>query len=253
MRRLAAIASLVALAFGLAGFQNYPYQPPYPHSGGGVTWTLVQGSAAGTHNFTCTSTACSVTVSSTTAGNLEIFLWAAFAEDTATPLTSNAATGDTFTHCPGFPQQYEYNPPNWTIADCFYAVSAAGGATTFTITPTWTGGESNVASDVQFLEVHRSTGTATYDTDNVAENNSCTSCTAPSLTVSGTDYVAEFGDFNQTVSAISGSYTNPANFDTTNAVAGFAGNLSVSSYSAPSWTVSSAPNSGASMGVVAFK
>lgn len=227
----------------------------FPGVAAGVTWTLIQGSAAGAHNFTCTTTACSVTVSSTTAGNLLVVCWAGFAQRAGgiPPLTSNAASGDTFTHMTGFPQQFNYLSTSWELIDCFYRLSATGGATTVTITPTWEASASSQAQDIQFLEVHRSTSTATFDAQNSNTNNACTSCAAPTVTISGTaDFCFQFGAFAQTPSAISGSYTNPATFDSVNVFGAFAGNLSVASYSAPNWTVGSATNSGANMGAACW-
>lgn len=229
-------------------------------AGGGVTWTLVQGSAAAAHNFTCGAGACSTgTLTAVTAGDPEIILWAAFAADTGNPLTSNAITGDSsFVHCTNFPLQFAYIGGNFEIVDCYYKLSATGGATSFTITPTWDAGASGQTQDLQFIQPHRSTGTATYDnSQNNGGNNTCTGnlCAGPSMTLTGTnDFCVQFGAFaSHAPTAISGGYSNPATFDSSNVFGGFAGNINVTSYSIPNWSATSTPPDGVADGALCLK
>jgi hypothetical protein len=220
--------------------------------GGGVTWSLIQHP----HNFTGGASAVSVTTSAVGSGNLLIVLWAAFSTGTSVSGNAVSATGETFTECPThWFQAYNYTGANYESTDCFYVLSATGGETSVTFTPTWIGASSQ-SQDVEVIEYKRSTGTATYDTGNVSTNNACTSCAAPALSGfsgSNAEVCVQFGGANQVISAISGSYTNPGDFDATNVTGGFAGNLSVSSYSAPSWTLSSTTNTGLAMGAACWK
>jgi hypothetical protein len=105
--------------------------------------------------------------------------------------------------------------------------------------------------DVELYEVHRSTGTATYDTGSASTTlTSCTSCTPPSITLAGPDFVATWGGFFQ-VPSISSPYSNPNDIDNVNVFGGFAGALNQSSYSAATWSQS--PADVAAISTVAFK
>jgi hypothetical protein len=259
-------AVLLLLSVGGCWSQTFPGpgpNSPYPHSGGGgITWTLVQHPS----NYTCAGTSGVCTLSgatgqvATTAGDLLVVLSSLYSPlggptISGNTLTDSGGTADSFTHFAGtVTGDFNYNTTNWYATDGFYVLSAHGGATSFTFT--WSNGGSNVNFDIELLEFRRSTGTATYDTGNFTTNASCTSCTAPALSSfsgANAEVCAQWGGFNQTVSAISGTYTNPADFENTNVGAGFAGSLSVSSYTAPAWTLSSATLSGATMSAACFK
>lgn len=227
----------------------------------GVTWSLIQGTAAAAKNFTCGASACATgTLTPTTAGDLEIVLWAGFADRSGgvSPLTSNAVSGDSsMVHCSGFPQQYQYTSGNFELIDCFYKLSATGGATSFTITPTWEGSATSQTQDIQFIEVHRSTGSATIDSQNSSQSNTCTSslCITPTLTIAGTsDYCANWGAFAANPpTAISGSYSSPSNFDSSNVFGGFSGKTNISSYAQVNWSMTTASPDGAQLGVICFQ
>lgn len=258
--RKACLGLLALLVLACCAFQEplFIYNKP-PAGGGGVTWTLIQGTAAAARNFTCTSAACSTgTVTATTAGDLEILLWASFSDcPSCSPLTSTASSGDTLTHCTGFPKSYNYNGgSSWELIDCWYKLSATGGATSFTLTPTWNGAANNQTQDVQYLQYRRSTGTATFDALNSSQNNTCTSnlCAAPSNSITGTaDVCVQFlAVASNPPTAISGAYGNPVNLDSTNVFGGFAGALNVASYSAPNWSVTHSGNDGAQAGVACW-
>lgn len=214
-----------------------------------VTWTLVQHSVhscSGTSATSSTQTfACSFTVTSTGAGNLLKMLSAMYVQNVASLPTFLSASGDSaWTH---FPAQYEHQTTNTgtqaELTDGARILSSTGGATSFTYN--WTG---QVASGfvwaigVEFVEVHRSTGTATFD--GCTTGTGCISVAAGTATrtspsgcmVSGTDdYVSTWiADSISVVSISGGAYTNP--FDTeTGAAGGFAGALNQSSSPAQTW------------------
>jgi hypothetical protein len=223
-----------------------------------VNWTLVQHA----FNFACTGN-CTVStgtsgsgqraLASTTAGNLLVVIFGINEVGGTLTITSPSVSGDTFTHCPtNWPQLFNFNGSNWNATDCWYRLSAAGGATSIAYSGTF-GGAGSLFSGIMVEEYNRGSGTATFDAGAVLTNNACTSCTAPTVGMTGTkDVCVNFVAFNQLITAISGSYTNPADFDTFSSLNAIAGALNVVSYSAPSWTSASATNTGAAMGAVCF-
>lgn len=207
-------------------------------TGGAVTWTLVQN----LNNFTCTTASCSKTGVTTTAGDLLVLCSAISA---TSPSYSSASGDGTWTHPTGVAGvQGTY------ATDCVYRLSATGG-TGLTINFTWTG-SSVVGNDIEFYEVRRSTGTATYDVGNKA-TSVCTSCTGPALTLTGTsDFIAQIGLFYNTFTAPGAPWTNPSDLDNGgNIHAGFLGALNQSSGSAITWSQST--SSVATMSALSFK
>lgn len=221
----------------------------------GVTWTLVQHPTSfATH---CGSGACAVTVSSTTAGNLLVVLVSTWGLNAG--LQSTAVSGDgTWTHAgASWPNDWNYFTTNYNSTDVHYRLSATGGATTITVTPTWNSGATSQATDVMIREYHRSTGTASFDAGGVTANgagqNACTSCAGPSVTLTGSaDVCVQWGASNRVFSAIDSSYANLDHEDT-DVQGASADNVAVSSYSVPNWTISSATTTGFNGGAVCFK
>lgn len=221
----------------------------------GVIWTFIQqGYYAGCVNGS-TGPACTVSTSTgtgtytkgiatTTAGDLVIAVFTAYAVESsaANPLTSGAITGDSFTHCPSiYPYNYQIDSASGVAIDCYY-VASSGADTSITYTPTWNAADSQPYGNLYILEYKRSLSTATYDTGNVTTNTTCgTSCSGPSLSgFSGStpEVCLQIVAASNTASSISGSYSSPFN-DVDNAFVfgAIAGNVSVSSYSAPIWTL----------------
>jgi hypothetical protein len=226
----------------------------------GITWTVVQHP----NKFTCSnsgasgSVSCTMTVTSTTAGNALVFASALFWGSTngnqaPTSVSATGNSGDTtFTHCPNGYASEQYSTHNYENVDCYYIASATGGATSVTFT--WTLQSAVSATDnidIEFIELHRSSGTPVIDTTNNAVSASCSSCTAPTLTLSGTsDAIVQFIASPNAISSISGSYTNPTDIDSTNVLGAFAGAMNQSSGTGPTWTVTTG---GVAMGGIAFK
>jgi hypothetical protein len=222
-----------------------------------ATWTLTQHP----HNFTCSGTssgnvACTVTATSTGAGHLLILLSSAYegqnAGNNTAPSYVSASGDSTWTHCPSSYANIQYSTNNFEATDCAYVLSSAGGATSFTFTWSYPTGTQFSNIDVEFLEVVRSTGSATYDTGNNTTSSCATSCAGPTLTLTGSsDYIAQWTGADATINSVSGAYTNPADIDTSNVVGGFAGALNQSSGTGPTWSVTS--GGGSALSGLAFK
>lgn len=231
------------------------------------TWTLIQHP----NNFTCGTTgtgstqilSCTVTVSPTTAGDLGILLSSTiFGAATVAPTFSSASGDSSWTHCPA---QYSlYNGSTYYMAsDCAYIPSLSGGATSlnFAWSGTVTSGN-GMASDVEFLELHRVSGTAAFDT--CTSGSGCISTAAgtasrvsPScaLTSGVSDYVVQWiAETDAIVSISNAAYTNPFDLDNSDVEAGFAGALNQATAPSVTWTTSGdTSTSGASMSCVAFR
>lgn len=213
-----------------------------------TTFTLIQHPTT----FSCTTVACAVTTSSTTAGNL-LVLWSAARYtgtgnakiEALTSVTDNG-TAETWVHCPNSAIN-DANSSDATLfaLDCWYVLSAAGGATT--VTATWemtglTGSSQKV--DATVIEYHPSATPIFFDAGNTKyTSTSCSSCTGPPGLLSGTsDLVSQaaiFPDFSgfTVTTAVSAPYSNPTDLENTNHIYGaFAGALNQSSYSVPTWT-----------------
>ena len=241
---LAALVLLCARpAFGQGASMAVVVNSSKPVSAG-ATWTVVQHP----NNVTCSFSGsgahtCAVTSSATTAGNLLILLSSAF-NNNGEPTFSSASGDGTWTHCPGAAAGNNTVSTSWLVTDCAYRLSATGGATSESFTWTISLGTTELDVDVELIEVHRSTGTATYDSDNTATSSSCSSCVGPTVTLStSSDYIAQWGAFdNATPTSISSPYSNPFdNNDTGNVFGAFAGALNQSSGAGPTWTVASGP------------
>lgn len=213
-----------------------------------LTWTVTQHPTT----FNSTTAATSVTTTSTTAGNL-LILWSAvrytgtgFASTMAFSAASDNGTAETWVHCPQSVVNDALSSDGTLYAlDCWYVLSAAGGATSVTATWTLTGlTGSSQKVDVDLLEVHPSSTPIYYDTGNAKYNPAtCSSCTGPAGLLSGTsDFVSQaiiYPDLSgaTVVTGVGAPYSNPTDIENTNHVyAAFAGALNQSSYSVPTWT-----------------
>lgn len=254
-------------ALTLIAFLSMPQQLPLGGIPiGGVTWTLIQHP----HNFTCSTTAtgstqitsCTVTLTSNTVTGNTLLLLSAFGNDaipSVAPTFSSASGDSAWTHCPA---QYKFTSDVFGVAtDCAYILSAAGGASTITFSWTGTyGATSDVVADAELLEIHRSTGTGTFDactsgTGCITSVTGTGARTSPSCPITGTDYVAQWIADTAVITAISGgAYTNPFDNDSSNVEGAFAGALNQSSAPAQTWTVTGTSSTSiATMSCVAFK
>jgi hypothetical protein len=246
----AALLSFCALLFfaSPASAQHYVSHRRTPFASS-VTWNVVQHPS----NYTCTATgsgnhSCTVTASATTAGNLLILASSVYNNTAVSPTFVSASGDGTWTHCPICAGASNSGSSDTT--DAAYILSATGGATSFTFTWAFTSGTSDDI-DVELYEVHRSTGTAIYDTSNANGNTACSSCSGPSVTLTGTDFVAVWGAFNDTITMPGSPYTNPSDSENANVGGGFAGALNQTSYSTPVFGMASSTR--AAISVLAFK
>ena len=231
-------------------------------------WTLVQNK----HNFTCTSTAvtattlaCAVVVTSTTAGNLLILMGTMARSNSGVPAESTPTGEGTWTKCTTgtLPTTVTGTYDTITTA-CYYVLSATGGVTSISFNWGFNAGTCNVSgatcySNIYLFEVHRSSGTATFDNSLSGNNGGMASSNfpAPNPTLTGTsDYCAQWivtghganAGFDTSNDV---AYANPGpSIDISNAVTAAAGALNQTSC-AVNWTQSVAELP--LMGAIAFK
>lgn len=231
-----------------------------------LTWTLIQHPS----NFTCATTGtgstqtlgCTITATSTTAGNTLILLAGASAGASVAPTFSSASGDSAWTHCPAEYVNISYEAATFNqTADCAYILSAAGGATSITFT--WTATVPNgfgYHSSVELLEIHRASGSSTFDA--CTTGGACIATAAgtaarvgPTCPITGaSDYVVQWIAETELISSISGPYTNPFDLDNSNVEAGFAGALNQAAAPAQIWTTSGDTGiDGAAMACLAFK
>lgn len=218
-----------------------------------VSWTLTQHPS----KLNCSTAACSVTVTATTAGNLLLLLGAHFQNNGTAAVFSSASGDGTWTHCPS--QAGTSTSGQSQQVDCAYILSATGGATTLTFT--WGAGGATISSDVVLLELHRSTGTATYETCAgggatacTTTSTTCSPCTGPTPTVTGNaDVCAQWISTQNQATAVNSPWNvSPSpTIDLSNVEAGFGWSLVETSGHSSSWTMSSGGVT--SMAAVCFK
>lgn len=224
-----------------------PGRAPYSAPAGG-TWTKVQSVQK---NNCGDVTNCTITYSATGAGHLLVIALTWYGNTNSPPTFSSASGGGTWVHCPSCYVVRAYSGNNQILVDGAYVLSSTAGVTSTTYTMSGKG--TSTLWTLEFMEYAWSGSTIAYDTSNNASLTACTSCAAPALTLTGTaDVIVQFIEPEQGVTAISGSYTDPADFDTgcAGACGAVAGAMNVSSYSAPNWTCTSGQ---AAVGAMAFK
>lgn len=148
----------------------------------GITWTIPHD----TVNTGCTlpTSSCSITIPSTTAGNAGILFMLA-----SSNITISSITGATFTACRtvgGNINTCAAFQSGSGANDASYILSLPGGVTSLTVN--LSGTESAFLS-IEFVEIHRSTGTATLDASGAVTNTTCTLCSGVALTLSGTNEI----------------------------------------------------------------
>lgn len=168
-----------------------------------------------------------VPVTSTTAGNLLlIYLIAQNGSPTYPQSQISSISGEAAgTHCPSDPTWSQLGGSNGDSVDCWYVLAATGGSTSITVNYTNANAHAGVA--VGIIEVHRSSGTWSFDTAGVHRvTTTATTGTGPALTLSGTnDFVLNWVSLDnngQMVSSV-GSPFSPVELGFTYAVSGASG------------------------------
>lgn len=208
-----------------------------------VSFTLVQHTAT-----TCTSSSCADDITPTTAGDLLVLWSAATYSGTGTSLAGGftAASGDsTWTHCPNQIVNYIDGGSTAYALDCWYILSATGGAASVSATWTFAGlTEPTYAIADEMFELQPSSVPIYYDTGNASDNfiNCSTACTGPAALLGGSDAVLQATMLSSLPVGISSPYTAPDILS--NVDSAFASALGQSSYAQPTWqgTDSSNPN-----------
>jgi hypothetical protein len=199
-----------------------------------LSFTLVQHSTS-----TCTSSPCADSIASTTAGNLLVLWSAATYSGTGTALADGftAASGDsTWTHCPNQIVNYVDGVSTAQALDCWYILSAAGGATSVSATWTFAGLSSpSYAIADELFELQPSSTPVYYDSGNASNNltDCSTTCTGPAALLSGTDAVLQATILSSLPMGISNPYAVPDILSNVNGA--FSSALDQTSYAQPTW------------------
>lgn len=200
------------------------------------TFTLVQfkyndslgGGTGGSSCDNATTGVCNVTVSALGSGHL-VACVGFFAHSVAVTV-SCTATSNTFTHCAGA-HGCAFGNSTAGFLDAAYVLSSTSGATNVACTSS--------LSSLAYLgcgvyEYSYSGSSISFDTSNGAIDTACTTCAAQALTLTGTtDVIIQTGIPANSLTAISGAYTNPAQFYSG---AGNAGRINTTDGTAPNWT-----------------
>lgn len=202
-----------------------------------ATWSLVQH-PRGACNV---SSPCSLTVTATGTGHLGIliFLQAQGAAPTLSSVSDGTSTWTVNGTC---------SVTNGGIGGVFgaYSVNLASGITS--ISATLSAGTA-FNGEVEFLEYSTTGGPPIFDTCAGTVNGSSATPAGQVLTLSGTNdvivqVIQSAGPQNAT--AVTGTYTNPADFPFSGPAAagyGIAGSINTSSGTAPTWTLNGANTS----------
>lgn len=207
--------------------------PQSVHAG----WTLVQHPRG-----TCNTNPCTLTVSATVGGHVGVVVYyqGSGATPTLTSVSDGTSTWVVNAACGSFDASIGG-------LEAGYTLSIANAITSITVTPSGAG----FNGEAEFLE-YASTGPAVAFDSCGGAFNTPGSGTPPgkALTLTGANDVIVQGIITNTgngnpPTAISGSYTNPADFFSgpVNAGYGLAGNMNTSSGAAPTWTVTNTPTS----------
>lgn len=228
--------------------------------GGPSLWTQIQAPS----NITCSgsaagASACTVTASSTVAGDGLALIETAFANcgSCVAGAVYTSASGDSsWSHCSSAngSVQVGSSPNRFYTTDCAYILSATGGATSLSITLTFPVGTTAWTESVVAVEFRKRTGSIVFDAAGTATTSaSCTACTSPAITLSGSnDYVFQWLGVGQVpLSILNPAYINPIILDPNNVGAAWAGALNQTAAGAQTW--SQAPAGGAVMSGIAFK
>jgi len=131
---------------------------------------------------------CTVTLPAATGAGHVLMLGIAGAGITGVPIAGAPSGDSAWTHCPsayyGFHNSVQGS--DWPFTDCYYILSAAGGATSVSVPFTGTTGLNWM--NLELMEVSCSGCTASYDTSNFLFVPSCsTACDSEVLSLSGSN------------------------------------------------------------------
>jgi hypothetical protein len=211
-----------------------------------ASWTLVQHVS----NTSCArnSSTCAVTVGATGSGNVLI---AVVLDTIVVPPIASISGAGTWNLCPA---SACFSGAN-TAIDAAYNLNSTGGITSITVTLNGSGCTAGGCHwTTEILEYSMSAGsTASYDTANAPgsfPSGTTTFWPGVTTTLTGTnDVIVQYIDRQAAVTAISGSYTDPADFLASKY--GVAGAINTSSGASPTWTAASG-SGGSSAGAIAI-
>jgi hypothetical protein len=193
-----------------------------------ATWTLVHNSA----NTACvtSSTTCNITTTATGTGNVIIIVMNI--GDTTSTIQS-VSGGGTYSLCAASACHASDATVTKSL-DIAYTLASTSGTTTITVTRN--GG--TIGWGCRALEYSFTNGPVVLDVVGVRDQSTNSASPAGvALTLSGTNDVIVQALFGSTPTAISGSYTNPATFQSNT---GYGGWINTSDGTAPTWTQTAA-------------
>ncbi len=205
--------------------------------GSALIATLVQHP----HTYGCTSSPCSVAVSSTGAGH-GIVMWSAAkysGSGSGTSLYMTAPTGESgWKQCPNsiVGSNIAYSPAY--ALQCWYTPGAGGGVTS--LSANWTSAgltSSSIVIDADVREYNDSISPI-YDSGGVIRDMfTCTSCAGPAGSLSGTsDIVTQAAIMTQAPTGINGLYAGTQlDIDSTSIFSAYTDALNQASYAQPTW------------------
>ena len=211
-----------------------------------LSWTLIQHPT----KFNCTTASCTLTVTSTTAGNLLVlmsdvqYVGTGFAKLMYT--SAPTGTSETWVHATNYTINDAASSDATLYAkEMWYALSSVGGTTSITIPWTLSGlTTSSQKVNVEMIEYHPSITPIFYDTGNALfRSSACSTCGTPAGLNSGAhDVVVQSViypsiDGATVATGVGSPYSSPTDLENTNHVfSGFAGALNQSSYTTANWT-----------------
>lgn len=193
-----------------------------------ATWSLLHNTAANTCGTT--SATCALTITAISAGNVvTLYMASSITTDTLTA----ASTGGSYT----FPAGCHSTDATAGSVNCGYTLSSTASSTTLTFMRS---SATSATWGVGYAEYSHTLPNVAVGTASTLTRDQTTAVTNPAgvtLTLSaGNQIILQGIKSAATVSAISGTYTNPGLFATN---FGYAGSINTSSGAAPTWTTTS--------------
>jgi hypothetical protein len=148
-----------------------------------------------------------VPLTGTTAAGDVLVLGIAASAETGYPSVASVSGDSAWTEAAPCHGTYENNASDWLMTDCYYILSATGGAKSVSVTFTGVTKAAMLAWDLEVWEVSCPGCTAALDTSSFVTHANCTACATPALTLSGdADAILEVGNFAQAYSSIAAPY-----------------------------------------------
>lgn len=210
-----------------------------------ATWTLVQHPR---NNNCASTTTCTITLTQNTGTGHLIVIGLTVFSTSGTPTISsvNAGAGTFVANVSAC--SIHAGAGSQTGVSCTYTLASVSGAASITINYS-NGNATSGFTRAAAFEYSFTGSSIALDTANKADDGTATNPAGVALTLTGTnDIIAQYVCTAGTASAISGAYTNPADFQGGD---GWAGAINTTTGTAPTWTAT-ATGSSVSAAAIAF-